>query len=171
MKGHIARFTSRAESLKLEQALELRQLVIPWEDQAPGAVRQLLSVVDRHTAAAKGWSFIMLGPDQNRLVVRWINQHAKRPRVSGELWAEFFCHMRMDTGEIVMTRKEMAAAASTTPQSVSSALSELVTIGALIRHQEGREVRWFMNPRVGTNLTQLAREKAQAAAPELHVVA
>jgi hypothetical protein len=142
-------------------------LVIPWEDQAPAAVRQLLTVLDRHTIASKGWSFVMLSPDQNRIVVRWISQHAKRPHISAELWAEFFCHMLMDTGEIVMTRKEMAAAVATTPQCVSAALSELAGIGALIRHQEGREVRWYMNPRVGTNLTQLAREKAQATAPRL----
>jgi CRP-like cAMP-binding protein len=170
MKGHIARFRSRADMLRLDQAAELRQLVLKLEDQAPTAVRQLLSVVDRHTAASKGWTFVMMSPMQNRDVCRWIFQHAKRPHVSIRLWTEFFCHLRMDTGEIVMTRKEMAEAAGTTPDHVSSALSELVGVGALIRHREGREVRWFMNPNVGTCLTGKAREDAQGAAPKLSVV-
>jgi predicted transcriptional regulator len=171
MRGHVVRFASRADSLKQHQAAELRQLVLRLEDEAPTAVRQLLAVVDRHTAATKGWSFVMLSPDQNRTVVRWINANAKRPRISAELWAEFFCHMRMDTGEIVMTRQEMATAAGTTLNNVSTALSELASVGALIRHQDGHAVQWFMNPKIGTCLTGKAREDAQKAAPRLSVVA
>ena len=170
MKGHIVSFRSRADTLRLDQAAELRQLVLSLEDQAPTVVRQLLMVVDRHTAASKGWTFVLLAPSQNRDVCRWIRDHAKRPRISAMLWEEFFCNLRADTGEIVMTRAEMARVANTTPSNVSAALSELLAVGALIRHQEGREVRWFMNPRVGTHLTQRAREKAQASAPLLMLV-
>jgi DNA-binding transcriptional ArsR family regulator len=113
---------------------------------------------------------VFINPWLKRDIYRWIRQNAKRPNISAALWAELFCHLRMDTGEIVMTRKEMAEAAGTTPDHVSSALSELVEVGALIRHQEGREVRWFMNPNVGTCLTGKAREDAQKAAPKLSVV-
>lgn len=76
----------------------------------------------------------------------------------------------MDTGEIVMDRKQMMEAAEASSSHVSNALSELVKIGALIRHQEGREVRWFMNPNIGTCLTGKAREDAQRSAPTLQVV-
>ena len=169
MKGHIARFRSRAESLKQDQALQLRQLVLPWEEEAPVAVRQLLTLIDRHTATSKGWTFVMISPTQNRDVCRWIRANAKRPNVTAALWEEFFCHLMMDTGEIIMDRKQMMEAAGTTSSNVSTALSELVSVGALIRFQEGREVRWFMNPKVGTCLTGKARENAQQSAPALQV--
>lgn len=167
MAARVHQFASRAQMLRREEAAQLRQLVLGLEGQAPRVVSQLVAVIDRNTAAERGWSFVMLSPMQNRAVVRWINDHAKRPRVSAALWAEFFCHMRTDTGEIVMDRKDMMEAAAAASPHISAALSELVRIGAVIRHRDGREVRWFMNPRVGTCLTGMAREAAQRAAPPL----
>lgn len=70
-----------------------------------------------------------------------------------------------------MDRKQMMEAASASSPHVSVALSELVGVGALIRHQDGRDVRWFMNPNIGTCLTGVARENAQRNAPKLTVVA
>jgi hypothetical protein len=170
MTAKISRFVSRREALRLDQGAALRQMVLEFPGLPDMAAGQIVAYIDRHTAASKGWSFVMLSPDQNRIVVRWINAHAKRPRISGELWAEFFCRMRMDTGEIVATRQQLAEAAGATLQAVSSAMNELAAVGALIRHQEGREVRWFMNPTIGTCLTGKAREDAQRAAPQLSVV-
>ena len=112
----------------------------------------------------------MLSPAQNHVVNVWIQDHAKRPRLSARLWSAMFCHLRMDTGEIAMDRKQMMEAASASSSHVSDALAELVAVGALIRQQEGREVRWFMNPTIGTCLTGVAREKAQRTAPQLRVV-
>lgn len=167
MAARVHQFASRAQMLRREDAAELRQLVLGLEGQAPRVVAQLVAVIDRNTAAERGWSFVMLSPMQNRAVVRWINENAARPRVSAALWAEFFCHMRTDTGEIVMDRRQMMEASGASSSHVSDALSELVRIGAVIRHREGREVHWFMNPRVGTCLTGIAREAAQRAAPPL----
>lgn len=167
MAARVHQFASRAQMLRREQAAELRQLVLGLEVEAPRLVAQLVAVIDRNTAADRGWSFVMLSPMQNRAVLRWINQHALRPRLSVALWAEFFCHMRTDTGEIVMDRKAMMEAAEASSSHVSHALAELVRIGALIRHREGRDVRWFMNPSIGTCLTGVAREKAQREAPTL----
>lgn len=167
MPAKVVRYASRAELLRREKAAELRQLVLGFEAEAPAAVGRVLAVIDRNTAAEKGWSFVMLGPPQNRAVVRWITENAKRPRLSLVLWAELFCHMRTDTGEIFMSRAELAEAVGCPPTHISAALSELLGMGALIRQQEGREVRWFMNPCVGTRLGGAAREKAQRAAPPL----
>jgi len=167
MAARLHQFASRAQMLRREQAAELRQLVLGLEGEAPRAVAQIVAVIDRNTAAERGWSFVMLSPMQNRAVVRWINENAQRPRVSAALWAEFFCHMRTDTGEIVMDRKQMMEAAESSSSHVSDALSEFVRIRAVIRHREGRQVRWFMNPRVGTCLSGAAREEAQRQAPPL----
>lgn len=167
MAARILPYATRAQLLARERSAELRQLMLGFEAEAPRLVAQALALIDRNTVADRGWSFVMLSPAQNRLVVRWINAHAKRPRVSAALWAECFCHMRTDTGEVVMTRAEMMEACGASSPNVSDALTELVGIGALIRHKEGRDVRWFMNPKVGTCLTGAAREEAQRAAPPL----
>lgn len=167
MAARLSRLVPKAEMLRHDQAAEARQLVLQLEAASPRLVGQMLALIDRRTVAEKGWSFVMLSPAQNRLVVRWINDNAKRPRISAALWAECFCHMRTDTGEVCMTRQEMAEAVQALPQDISTALTELHAMGALIRRKEGRDVRWFMNPRVGTHLTGLAREKAQKAAPPL----
>lgn len=167
MAARIVPYASRAALLKRERAAEVRQMILQLEAEAPRLVGQMVALIDRHTIADRGWSFVMLSPAQNRLVVRWINANAKRPRVSAALWAEFFCHMRTDTGEIVMSRAQMMEAADASTSHISDALSELLGMGAIIRQREGREVRWFMNPRVGTHLTGLARQEAQSAAPPL----
>lgn len=167
MAARITAFVPKAHLLRRERARQLRQLALDFEAEAPRAVSQIVAAIDRNTAAERGWSFVMLSPAQNRTVVRWINAHAKRPRLSVALWAEFFCHLRTDTGEIVMDRAEMMEAAGSPSPHVSAALAELVSVGALIRRRDGREVRWFMNPRIGTHLTGLAREDAQRQAPPL----
>jgi hypothetical protein len=167
MTARLVRYASRAQLLNSDRAAEARQIILQFEAVAPHLVGQVMALIDRHTMAEKGWSFVMLSPAQNRLVVRWINEHAKRPRVSAALWADFFCNMRTDTGEVVMTRAQMMEATNASSSHVSDVLTELSGMGALIRLRQGREVRWFMNPRVGTHLTGVAREEAQRAAPPL----
>lgn len=170
MAAGVVRFASKAQLLKRSQAGEMRQSVLQFEAQAPGVVGQMLALIDRNTAAERGWSFVMLSPVQNRLVVRWIMANSRRPSVAVPLWAECFCHMRTDTGEVVMTRQQMMDATGATTSHVSDVLAELVGMGALIRRQEGRTVRWFMNPTVGTHLAGVARERAQRNAPHLKVM-
>lgn len=170
MAASVVSFASKSHLLRRERARTLRQLALEFEAEAPRAVGQIVAAIDRNTAAEKGWSFVMLGPVQNRAVVRWITENAKRPKLSVSLWAEFFCHLRTDTGEVVMTRSEMAEAIGCSPATVSAILSELAAMGGLIRRQEGREVRWFLNPKVGTCLTGVAREEAQRDSPQLRVV-
>ena len=46
-------------------------------------------------------------------------------------------------------------------------MTELVSINAISRVRDGREVRYFMNPNVGTCLKGRSRDAAQAAAVQL----
>lgn len=171
MAARIERLISRSAALRRERAAELRELVLSFEDQEPLIARQILAVIDRHTVAERGWTFVMLSPAQNLAVTEWILAHAARPKLSARLWATCFVHMRMDTGEIALSRADMARTVGASTQHVSTALGELEGIGALIRRQEGRTVRWLMNPTVATCLTGLARESAQRQAPDLRLVA
>lgn len=170
MAAPIRRLVTRSESLQQDQAAELRQMVLSLEPSAPAAVSTLLAVIDRHTAATKGWTFVMLSPSQNRAVVRWLRQNSRRSGVAIELWAVLFEKMRMDTGEIIASRADLAAEVGCHPNHISAVLSEMVECGAISRRQDGREVHWYMNPMVGTCLTGKAREDAQAAAPRLRLV-
>ena len=88
------------------------------------------------------------------------------------LWAELFSAIDRDTGEVMLTRDQIAEVVNATPEDVSAIMGELEGIGAIVRHRErvagmrgpGR-VRYFMNPVVGTHLAGGERDAAQADAP------
>jgi DNA-binding transcriptional regulator YhcF (GntR family) len=93
------------------------------------------------------------------------------------LWVELFDHLRRDTGEIMLSRDQLAELIEDHPNTVSEIMRELASIGAIITRRErvagmrgpGRVV-YFMNPKVATNLTGAVRDKAQAEAPKLRIV-
>src|SRR3954447_8635481 len=119
----------------------------------------------------------MLSPEQNAAVVRWLRQNSRQPTMALALWGELFTALRRDTGEIVLTRDELAERVGTRPTHVSTLMHELASIGAIVVHRErvagmrgrGRAV-YLMNPNVATNLTGVARDKAQREAGPLRLV-
>jgi hypothetical protein len=174
MPAHIVRLRTPADRLKETQAEELRQLVLDFPDLPKRAVSELIATIDRQTASRSGWTFVMLSPAQNAAVVAWLTEHSSRPLVAVRLWALLFSNLRTDTGEVVQTRDELAEALRITPNEVSQVMGELETIGAISRRRQrvaGMRgpglVQYFMNPRVATQLTGAARDKAQAEAPQL----
>lgn len=167
MAARIVRISAHKSLLRRNRTVRLRQLALELAPEAPGMSREILAVIDRNTASEDAWRFVMFGPLQNRVVVRWIDAHAKRQRLSSLLWAELFCNFHPMTGQVLLTRTEMANAIGHRPQHVSAALTELLSMGALIRRQEGRDVKWFMNPFVATCMTGVARDEAQRSAPRL----
>ena len=116
-----------------------------------------------HAAQPERWLFVMMGPRENAAVVRWINANSKRPHKAHELWATLLEHLRMDTGEIMATRQELAERISETPQNLSRIMTELASINAIRREKRGREVRYFLNPHIATHLPS---PTARAAARE-----
>jgi hypothetical protein len=48
-------------------------------------------------------------------------------------------------------------------------MRELEAVGAVYRRREGRGVRYFVNPRLGTHLAGAARDRAQGEAPPLRL--
>src|SRR3954471_7314708 len=177
MAAQIARLRTKADRLRSDTAAQLRQLVLEYPGLPERARGEIIGTIDRQTASEAGWTFVMLSPEQNAAVMRWLNRHSKRPRVALELWGELFTALRRDTGEIALTRDELAERVGTTPEHVSSVMHELAGIGAIAVHRErvagirgpGRAV-YLMNPNVATNLTGAARDRAQAEAPNLKLV-
>ena len=103
--------------------------------------------------------------------------NSARPMVAVELWALCFEHLRNDTGEVLLSREQMAEEVGVAPKRVSEVMSELVKIGAISRVRErvpgmrgSGVVRYFMNPNVATQLSGKARDDAQRSAPMLALV-
>ena len=94
-----------------------------------------------------------------------------------KLWALCFKHLRTDTGEILLTREEIAEKLGQEPKRVSELMTELESFGAIIRKRMrvgGMKgpgmVHYFMNPRVATHLSGQERDKAQSDAPLLRLM-
>jgi hypothetical protein len=174
MAAKVIELRTKPDRLRADQADKLRQALLPFEPDCPDHVRELLGHIDRQTVGRNKWTFVMLSPSQNAVVVNYLIEHSTRPMVAVRLWALCFEHLRMDTGEILLTREEMAEKLGEKPENISRIMTELVEMGAIIRKRERVKgmkgpgmVRHFMNPRVATNLGGTARDAAQAKAPPL----
>ena len=167
MAATIHRFRSRRDRLSEAEGERLREALLDTQytlDLPEGPVGRIVSAIDRQTAGRKGWSFLMLSPSQNALVVQRLRRESKRPLVALAVWAECFTGVQMDTTEVHLTRAELAERVGCDADNVSRVLSELVRIGALSRRRDGRGMRYFMNPHVGTRLPEAAGDKARASA-------
>ena len=171
MAARLRRLRTKPERLREEQAAALHQMVLAYPGLPERAVSAIVATIDRETAAKNGWTFVMLSPAQNRAVVRWLHQHSSRPQKAVDLWVLLFEHLRRDTGEIMLTRDELAEQIDEAPKNVSTIMGELESIGAISRRRERvpgmrgpGAVRYFMNPNIATHLNGKARDKAQAKA-------
>ena len=173
MAATVHRFRSTRDRLKADQGDELRQLLLDLGEERnlpADAVTRIVAAIDGETASDRGWTFVMIGPVENQAVVDWLYGNSRRPKAATRVWAMLFTALRYDTGEIALTREEIAEHVGTAPRNVSSIMTELVGIGAVSRTRDGRMVRYFMNPTIGTKLTGKARDRAQDEGAQLKLV-
>jgi hypothetical protein len=177
MAARLHRLRTKPERLREEQAAALRQLVLAFPGLPEPAVGSIVAAIDRETVAENGWTFVMLSPAQNRAVINWLLENSSRPQKAVSLWSLLFEHLRRDTGEIALTREQMAEQIGERADNVSLIMTELESIGAISRRREkvaGMRgpgvVRYFMNPNVATHLGGKARDHAQAKTPPLKPV-
>ena len=109
----------------------------------------------------------MLQPDLNQAVIHHMTKRSKMPLVAVNLWAMFLNNLRTDTGEILLTRQEMADKLKQLPRDISSVMSEFAAIKVIRREKKGGRVFYFLNPWVATHLTGEARDNAQDNSPML----
>jgi hypothetical protein len=126
---------------------------------------ELASVLERYEPASP-WGFTMLSQQQLRAVLKLINATDK-PAVTLRVWTALTTYVRMDTGEIMAGRLQLAADAETTAQEVSRAFTRLADIGALIRIRPGR---YAINPHVGWAGSLDRREAAASKIAPLQLV-
>lgn len=97
-------------------------------------------------APPERWGYIMLNPDQQRLVLQAIDDGPK-PHSTLKVWQAVISFIAYDRdGEIMASRDQLAITARVMPPHVSTALTRLTEIGALIRIKPGR---YRINPHVG----------------------
>lgn len=167
-RGH--KITSLSRERAKRRKTEAREIV--QQVRKLGLDADTLAKIDAaakaHAQSSENWIFVMLSPQQNAEVVRWINRNSKRPHKAVELWATLLEHLRMDTGEIMATRKELAERVSVSPENISSIMTELAAINAVRREKQGRTVRYFLNPDIATHIPNAsARANARGDAGPL----
>lgn len=174
MAARIIELRIKPKRLRAEQAERLQQALLPFADELPEQVADLRYHINRLTFSNRKWTFVMLSPEQNAVVVKWLAKNSTRPIAAMQVWAQCFEHLDYDTGEIRRRREEIAEDAGIDAEDVSRIMSELVKMGAITRRREKvRGLRgpglvcYFMNPRVATHLEGTARDAAQAEAPTL----
>src|SRR4051794_41097432 len=130
----------------------------------------VVAFVERKLAAGRGWKFLMVEPVLYAEVVEHLLEHSKRPQKAVRLFTRLFTVLPPDGNEVTASRSELARLAGIAPCTVSEIMGELEAVGAVYRRKEGRGVRYFVNPLLGTHLAGAARDKAQAEAPRLQLV-
>lgn len=117
---------------------------------------------------AERWIFAMINPAQNFAVVEWLRAHSKRPQAAVTVWGLLLTALRYDTGEILLTRSQIAERVSISPDNASRIMTELASINAVRREREGRKVRYFLNANIATHIPgPEARQRAREAAGPL----
>jgi len=112
-----------------------------------------------HAQSSENWIFVMLSPAQNAEVINWLQTNSKRPHKAVMVWARILEHLRMDTGEIMATRDELAERVGMDSRDLSKTMTELASINAIKRVKEGRNVRYFLNPTIATHMPNAAKRK------------
>jgi hypothetical protein len=132
----------------------------------PPAVRDGLADALGRFAPPETWSFVMLNPDQQRLVLKAIN-NGPRPLTTLKVWSAAISHIRYDTGEIMAGRERLAEDADIVPEEASRALNRLAEIGALLKLRRGR---YAINPHVGWTGSLVKRQESAKEVTELRVI-
>jgi hypothetical protein len=133
-------------------------------------VGRLVHLLERELSSRRGWKFIMVEPHLHDQVVGYLTEHSRRPLKAVRLWSKLFTVLPPDSNEVLVSRAELAGMVGCRAQEISEIMGELESIGAIYRRQEGRGVRYFVHPSLGTHLAGAVRDKAQAEAPKLRLV-
>lgn len=166
----IRRLRTQVERARADQIADLRQALLPFGDGRTGELaRRLLWEVDRPSHTNE-WSFVMLSPSQNAAVVDWLSRHSSRPLVAVRVWAQMIAHLDRESGEVMLSRGEIADLVGERSNNLSAVVTELIGIGAVSRRKDGARVRYYVSPLIATHLPLVGRQRAQEAAPALRLV-
>ena len=155
--------------IKREKAAMVRDVIDDLEmpPEARAALdNALYSITDIPGARSV---FVMVSCDQLRFVTQKILD-CRNVATTLAVWNIAVTHVRQDTGEITVSRSQIAEEARTHPNSVSNAMADLEKIGAILKERRGRNVVYKVNPHVAWNGGEGARIAAAKTAPRLYAI-
>lgn len=172
MVAHIKRLQPKDKQAKQEQLQQLQEMLDLFPELNEKKASALLWDIKRKNKLndPNTWTFIMISPEQNFFVVKWLNENSKRRNEAVLLWALLFDNVHRETGQIMLSRLEMAKELNVHAQNITNIMSELESIKAIIKEKEGRGVTYYMNPNIATHLNQEERDKARPKAPKLELI-
>jgi len=166
---NVTRLRTKKDRLREDQAEQVRQALLPFlsdPDFDQDALGRVIVTVNRLTTPDPGTTepFVMIRPAQNAAVVDWLEGNSKRPMKAMRVWALLFDHLMPHTGQVMLTREEIAEKVGIAADDVSKIMGELVAFGAIFTEREKVAglrgpgfVRYFMNKHVaevGSRATQ-----------------
>ena len=142
----------KSTRLKRDKAEKLRQAIkdadIGLSEEAAAVVENAIyRITDTPGARAV---FTMINNDQFRFVMK-ATQSLPLPDLTWKVFSLAVTYARQDTGEILATREKLAEDAGTLVRHISTSMSELSNIGAIIKEKRGRNVVYKINPYVAWN--------------------
>lgn len=175
---------ARAGRLTRQEAVTLRTRplgeIMDDESLSPGlrlAARRLLREGDKEVLSSRKEPFAMFFTGEHRRLMRHLRHESRHPILAAELFSLCVQNMDWDTGEVLLSRPELAAEMGVKPELISRLTGELVKCRALERGyldasgNRVRSVRYFVSARVATHhRTSAARDAAVAAAPPLQLI-
>lgn len=172
MTAHIKRLQTTHQKLQEQEYEQLKLVLSQYPQLDEQKVTSLLWDAKKKAKLqqANTWTFIMISPEQNRAVVKWLNKNSKRRFEATEIWALLFENVQRETGQIMLNRQEIAKEIEIAPRHVSTIMTELESIGAIIKKKEGRGVVYYMNPNVANHYPQEIREQKQKEIPKLKII-
>jgi len=110
MTAKIKRFQLKEKQEKQQDLLELLSILERFPELNERKISSLLWEVKRKNKInlPEDWTFIMISPEQNLVVVNWLISKSKRPLNAVKLWALLFDNVHRETGQIMLTRQELA---------------------------------------------------------------
>jgi len=159
----------RKHYLRKEQAAAFRQLAFQFglPDDACAVIDNAIYKLTEETG--ERWLFVKISPDQFKYVIEAIH-NCPKPATTLAVWSAALPCMRQDTGEVMATREQLAFAAHTLSRHVSTAMTTLTDIGAIVKHRRGKHVVYSINPAIGWNGSESRRQVAAKKAPVLKLV-
>ena len=182
---NVTRLKTRTDRLREDQAEQVRQALLPFFDDPTfdkDALGRVIVTVNRITTPAPGTTepFVMIRPAQNRAVTLWLIKNSKRPMKAVDVWTLLFDHLFPHTGQIMLTREEIAEKVGIEADNVSRIMNELVKFGAIFAEREkvaGMRgpglVRYYMNrhvAEVGSRATQAELDLIPKPGAKLEVI-
>lgn len=138
---NVTRLKTSKDRLREDQADLLKQALLPFaEDDGPmrDAVGRLYVQIKNLTTPDPGTTepFVMIRPAQNRAVTLWLLKNSKRPMKAVDVWTLLFDHLFPHTGQIMLTREEIAEKVGIRVNEVTAVMNELVRFGAIFSERK-----------------------------------